>query len=156
MSGTVLGNSPLEVMADAAAKGAVHPMRPHHALCLAFFLGKGYGGDFVAGMAEIERRLTAKPDTPVLLVDGTDLICSKCPHNRDGVCESAEKAARYDAECLAACGLSAGRVLPWKELRRRVRENILSKRGARAKICSDCQWDPVCRAAACRRRQCPP
>ena len=128
----------------AAAKGAVH-LRPHHALCLAFFVGKGYGSEFVAGMAEIERRLAAEPDTPILLVDGTDRICSKCPHNRGGACESAEKTARYDAACLAALGLSAGCAVSWKELSRRVRENILSKPGARERVCPGCRWSSLCR-----------
>lgn len=134
-------------MAGIAAEGAVYPMRPHHALCLAFFIGKGYGAEFVAGMADVERELAADPDARVRLVDGTDRICSKCPHNRGGVCESAEKTARYDSACLAACGLSTGRVVPWGELRRRVKENILSEPGGREKICGDCQWDAVCRQA---------
>lgn len=120
-------------------------LRPHHALCLPFFVGKGYGFRFVAGMAAVKRELDGAPETKILLVKGADRVCAACPHNRAGVCETAEKVARYDAACLKACGRSYGETVLWKDLRRLVFERILSRPGERGKICSDCRWDAVCR-----------
>ena len=124
------------------------PLRPHHALCLPFFVGKGYGDLFVAGMAAVKRELDREPGREVR-------ICEACPHNRKGACETAGKTARYDAACLRACGLSYGDTASWEKLRRLVFEKILSRAGERERICSDCRWDSLCRTvgreAACAR-----
>lgn len=121
------------------------PLRPHHALCLQFFVGKGYGDDFVAGMAGVQKHLRENPDQDILLVGGTDRICARCPNNRSGVCETSEKSARYDRKCLEICGLKAGQVLSWRELERVVRASAARSPSARAAICSDCRWDALCR-----------
>ncbi|QAT51156.1 DUF1284 domain-containing protein [Caproiciproducens sp. NJN-50] len=120
------------------------PLRPHHALCLRFFIGRGYGDDFVAGMAGIQRYLRKNPDQRVILTSGTDRICARCPNNRSGVCATSEKSARYDRKCLAACGLGVGQVLPWRELEQ-ITNPIVISRPARAAVCSDCRWDSLCR-----------
>jgi hypothetical protein len=118
---------------------------PHHALCLQFFIGKGYGDDFVAGMAEIQRALWEHEDRTVLLVAGTDQICARCPNNRAGVCEAAEKSDRYDQKCLHVFGLKTGQSLSWRNLIQIVKRTAVLSPRVRASICSDCGWDSVCR-----------
>lgn len=120
------------------------PLRPHHALCLRFFIGRGYSDGFVAGMAGVQKYLRENPNQPIVLTGGTDEICALCPNNRRGVCETSEKSARYDKKCLAAFGLSIGRVLPWRELEQTAGP-VAASRPARAAVCSDCRWDSLCR-----------
>jgi hypothetical protein len=61
-------------------------LRPHHALCLQFFIGEGYGDEFVAGMAGVLKSLRENPDQAVLLADGTDRICALSPSVRAAIC----------------------------------------------------------------------
>lgn len=117
-------------------------LRAHHGLCLRFFRGKGYSGEFIRNMTE--KKAALEHNLPVRLTAQTDEICRACPNNRSGQCQSAEKAARYDREVLARCGLTAGEVLPYRELEKRVLENILIP-GHREEICGDCQWTALCR-----------
>lgn len=116
-------------------------IRPHHGLCLPFFRGKGYSGDFVANMARMKATLEENPQ--IVLTLGTDDICAACPNNLGGHCESEEKVTRYDREVLRRCGLSEGEVLPFRELEGLVRHRILLA-GQREDICGDCQWSDLC------------
>ena len=84
-------------------------IRPHHGMCLYFFEGKGYSEGFTKHMAEVKEWLLGKNGPASLrLVGTTDEICSACPHNKGGSCESAEKVERYDAGVLKYTGLKAG------------------------------------------------
>jgi uncharacterized protein len=125
--------------------GQTLPLRPHHALCLQFFIGKGYGDGFVANMAAVKKHLDQTPNQKIILVDGTDSLCAFCPNRMDDLCETASKSNRYDRDCLAACGLHIGQVLPWRELNQKVRVSVALSVKARAAICSDCRWDSICR-----------
>ena len=99
-------------------------IRPHHGMCLYFFEGKGYSEGFTKHMA-------------------TDEICSACPHNKGGSCESAEKVDRYDAGVLKYTGLKAGQEMTFAEFERIVEEKILQP-GYGKVICGDCQWRDIC------------
>lgn len=57
------------------------PIRPHHGMCLAYFIGKGYSEGFSAHM---EKMLGIfRQNVPVKLVVHTDEICSRCPNNEE-------------------------------------------------------------------------
>lgn len=117
-------------------------LRAHHGLCLHFFQGKGYSGDFVKNMAQKKAMLERNP--LVRLTAQADEICRACPNNRCGQCESAEKVLRYDRQVLSRCGLTPGDVLSYRELEERVLKNILLP-GHREDVCGDCQWTDLCR-----------
>ena len=119
---------------------SVYKIRAHHGMCLSFFQGKGYSGDFVENMARMKAILAENPE--IILMDGPDDICAACPNRLTETC--AEKASRYDREVLRRCGLSAGERLPYREFSRKVIETIL-RPGKRAEICGDCQWSSLCR-----------
>lgn len=117
-------------------------LRPHHALCIGFFRGSGYSDAFVENMTAIVAALHAS-DPLLTLHCGSDRICRACPHDRHGVCESAEKVSRYDAAALRLLGLSEGATLRRSELCELVRTRILAP-GRLGEVCGDCQWFSLC------------
>ncbi|MBR1472040.1 MAG: DUF1284 domain-containing protein [Lachnospiraceae bacterium] len=117
-------------------------LRPHHGMCLYFFQGKGYSSAFVENMAHY-RQLLLREDPMIRLTLGTDDLCAKCPHNQNGVCDSADKVKDYDAKVLEYCGLQAGAEMHYSTFSRLVECKIL-KTGKRTEICGRCQWDPLC------------
>ena len=120
-------------------------LRPHHALCVGFFQGKGYSEAFVENMASVIGTLRAS-DPLLTLRSAADPLCGGCPHNRGGVCDSADKVARYDAAVLRLLALADGAALRWSELSARAREHILSP-GRLGEVCGDCQWYEICSQA---------
>ena len=119
---------------------SVYKIRAHHGMCLSFFQGKGYSGEFVENMSRMKAILEKNPE--ISLMDSPDDICAACPNRLTENC--AEKASRYDREVLRRCGLSVGERLPYREFSRKVIETIL-RPGKRAEICGDCQWSSLCR-----------
>jgi len=117
-------------------------IRPHHALCLAFFRGKGYSEDFVKNMEKVKAALEAGEQ--VFLVTGKDAICAACPNWQGDKCETEEKVCRYDRGVLDRCALEPGQTLSFQALEAAAQEHIL-RPGLREKVCGDCQWTEICR-----------
>ena len=116
-------------------------LRPHHGMCLAYFVGEGYSEGFSAHMGRVLGSLEA--ETAVELTMRADAVCAWCPNDHGGLCETAEKVRRYDRAVLERCGLEEGRILPFGVLTSLVQERILAP-GLRRDICGDCQWDSLC------------
>lgn len=102
-----------------------YPIRPHHGMCLAFFIGNGYSTGFTAHMQEMLELFTKGAD--VCLTVKTDEICSACPNNSQGICEAAEKVKRYDNAVLAECGLKEGQKLAFPEFTEAVQKKSLKR-----------------------------
>ena len=118
----------------------VYNLRAHHGMCLYFFRGKGYSGQFVENMGKMKAVLEENPT--IRLMDSPDDICAACPNKVTEPC--GEKASRYDREVLRRCGLSVGDTLSYEEINKKVVETIL-RPGLRGSICGDCQWSGLCR-----------
>ncbi len=117
-------------------------IRPHHGLCSGFFCGKGYSEEFTENMKAVLDRLNGG-NAMVTLTVGADVICAGCPHNKNGMCETAEKVRRYDTAVLKMCGLSAGETVPWQDFRALVREKIIAA-DRLSEVCGDCVWFGLC------------
>ena len=118
---------------------SVYKIRAHHGMCLYFFRGKGYSGQFVENMGKMKAVLEENPT--IRLMDSPDDICAACPNKATESC--AEKASRYDREVLRRCGLSVGDTLSYEDFSKKVVETIL-RPGVRGSICGDCQWSSLC------------
>ena len=116
-------------------------LRPHHGMCLAYFIGHGYSDGFTAHMNRILTSLT--PDTPVRLVVKTDSVCTACPNNIDGRCDKPDLVAGYDHEVLTRCGLREDMTIPFQDFTALVQKQILTP-GLRSEICGSCQWSEIC------------
>ena len=117
----------------------VYNLRAHHGMCLYFFQGKGYSGEFVENMRAMKAILEENPK--VRLLNSADDICAACPNKLTEIC--AENAFRYDREVLRRCGLSVGDTLPYRDFSQKVIETIL-RPGLRGSICGGCQWSGLC------------
>ncbi len=119
-------------------------LRPHHALCIHFFEGKGYSENFVRNMKAV---IAVLENSPLTLSLSCDEICSACPHNVLGSCSSADKVRGFDKAVLSLTGLHEGDTITWKELSSTVGDEILSK-GRLHDVCGECQWySDICEKA---------
>ncbi|MDE6036570.1 MAG: DUF1284 domain-containing protein [Ruminococcus sp.] len=111
-----------------------YKIRPHHILCINFYVGKGYSKEFTENMTRIIENLQKNP--LIELTAGHDVICNKCP------CTGcAEKADYYDGKVIDICGISGK--MHWKDLQKTVREKIINT-GRLHEVCGDCQWFYIC------------
>jgi uncharacterized protein len=119
------------------------PMRAHNALCLLGFRGEGYSPAFVRETSAVHRRLAEHPEQPVRLLASPDRLCDACPNLGAGGCRLGGEAhedhmRRQDEDVLARLSLSAGDVLPWREVLARVGASV---RGTDLPaICTTCPW----------------
>ena len=116
-------------------------IRAHHAMCLAFFKGSGYCNTFVEHMNVIKNDLE---DNPVVCITQiVDEICSVCPNNINGICNSNKKVLKYDSRVLELCKIERNTIIPFKDFQQLVFNNIINV-GKRNTVCGDCEWSDIC------------
>ena len=116
-------------------------MRPHHALCVLFFEGKGYSPAFIENMTAI----LAEPSQMVHITMGCDSLCRDCPHNQDGICDDEVKVAQFDQQVLDLSGeiFQDEQAKFLSEFCQSVYDTIL-RQGRLAEVCGECEWAPLC------------
>lgn len=116
-------------------------IRPHHGLCTAFFIGKGYSSEFTDNMHE-KIAMLEMADPMIILTSEADIICEKCPNNADGRC-TGSKPYVYDGKVLDILGINEDIQLKWSSFRDKVRRNIIEN-GRLSEVCNDCRWYGIC------------
>lgn len=117
-------------------------LRPHHALCIRFFEGKGYSGEFTKHMAKIIKKLQ-EPGQLIVLADEEDEICGKCPNYLENGCRQKEKVKGYDERVLEMTGMSCGEKIDFRILWELVEKKIMEA-GKFHEICGGCSWAAIC------------
>lgn len=124
--------------------------RPHHGVCIANFVGRGYDEAFTQNMKQVTAGLKEIPDQEILLKVEEDVLCAKCPHCK-GRCDTSEAVVGQDLAVLKACGLEEGTTILWKEFQQKVQEHILDGETF-AEICHGCKWYDFCNGIlSCRK-----
>lgn len=116
-------------------------IRPHHGLCIPMFTGKGYDERFTHHMTEVKEMLSAGME--IIIQEGCDEICERCPKRERNVCTEYEKVRRLDTEVMEACGLFYGDRVLWTDVMDSIRERIFDT-GLFERICCDCEWYGLC------------
>lgn len=116
------------------------PLRPHHALCITFFQGKGYSDRFVENMTEFVASLKGKT---LLLVTEPDAVCSACPH----LLENCPNAKKYDKLAARICEVEFDKAVPAEQLFEMVMDKIVLP-DKLEQVCGDCEWFSTCSQAA--------
>lgn len=103
-------------------------LRPHHALCLQTYVGKGYSNAFSENMTKISQALNQRPTQMVHFTLGADEICAACPNLQNGVCSKEDSCAKLDRLAWEAMALGCGEVLSWEEATQLVRAEPVGNR----------------------------
>lgn len=117
-------------------------IRPHHGLCIQFFIGKGYSDAFVSNMSQVIDKLNQ--DATIQLITENDIICSACPSNLGNQCATQSKVSFYDKKVLELCHLHPNDEISAKDFFQLVKTNILDSNQLE-QVCSDCEWYSICK-----------
>lgn len=117
-------------------------LRPHHAICIQHFVGKGYSKEFTQNMYSTISELELN-NPLVKLVSKCDVICGVCPNRIGNNCENEAKIQLLDIGTLDKCYLEIGQELSWEDLKGSVRKNIIDK-NLLQDVCHSCEWISFC------------
>lgn len=104
-------------------------LRPHHLICLNFFVDKGYNEAFTDNMNIIYQEYLTKE---IIIVEGKDDLCQSCPNLLNEDCQS-PKAKRYDENIKTVCNMLTID---------KIKELIVNNQWQT--ICFDCEWFSIC------------
>ncbi len=122
-------------------------IRPHHLCCLRFSqITHGERGPaFLQVNSEI-KELLSRPDSAVMVAEGTDRLCAKCTFIYEGRCTrpngGEDEVRKWDAILLRELGVPFGSCMTsgeWHEL---------IKRKIPFQLCRRCRWKPTCSVGA--------
>jgi hypothetical protein len=118
-------------------------LRAHHFVCLLSFQGKGYGDDFVVGVAEIVTRLRSDPlAKSICLAQGCDDVCAFCPKRNDKACEDEDRISKIDADFRNILNISDSSAFSFTEIQQIVAARL--KIDDFKRICKKCRWFDIC------------
>ena len=131
----------ISLMEDNQPANTVTSLRPHHALCVLFFEGKGYSQEFVENMTAF----VSEPNIMLQLTTRCDTLCQACPHNQNGYCEDEAKVSLFDQRTmeLTGAGFETDQPIPLHDLCQRACVAILQQ-GLLAEVCGECEWAALC------------
>lgn len=115
-------------------------LRPHHLLCSAFYVNKGYSDGFCENFSNILLRLNKGEN--FILTEGADDLCKCCPHKKeDNSCATQQKTQRYDSAALDFFKLNYGEFYDYAKVMKSVKNTL----AAALNNCVDCQWQSLCK-----------
>lgn len=117
-------------------------LRPHHLLCIKFFVGRGYSEEFTANMYKAIAALNENDSVKITL--SADTLCCACPNLNGKLCETEAKVCRYDKKTAEFLNLEDGKTYSYNDLKAKIEEKIFSQNKF-DDICLDCEWSDICR-----------
>lgn len=113
-------------------------IRPHHLLCLRWFVGNGYSEEFTKNIYEVLSKLNQNNSKFILTLEN-DNICSKCPNlNSSDICISDTKVSLMDSNVIEHFSLTPGSTYVYSDIYNKI-ENLLTADIIRD-ICGNCEW----------------
>jgi len=94
-------------------------LRGHHLICLHFFTGEGYNREFIKNLYMVIDR--AKHEN-ILVTEGADDICKKCPYLISNRCKDEKEIAEMDKTALKLLKLKTTDTVSWNEIRKKLPE----------------------------------
>ncbi len=94
-------------------------LRGHHLICLHFFTGEGYNKEFVENLYTVIDRTK---DEIILVVEGADEICKKCPYLINIICKDEKEIAEMDRTALELLKLKTNNTVSWDYLKEKLPE----------------------------------
>lgn len=112
-------------------------LRPHHVVCLAAFIGRGYSPEFIEAFQRLQA-LYLNPETRVELVRGPDTACRACPNLSDGRCALDDHAVAVLDERVRVALSLAQTEYTTGELHHRLADYLADH--DLAELCGECRW----------------
>ncbi len=118
-------------------------LRAHHLLCLFGFQGLGYSGSFVKNFEKTLQQIKNNPQLMIGLVNQPDIICARCPHQKNGACQkdgwvSERQVKNRDNLVIKRLGIKKDKTFCARDIFNLVNQNIFPE--DLAEICSGCEW----------------
>ena len=123
---------------------AIIRLRPHHALCLRNYVGKGYNDTFIENMDALHERLSSGEREMVQIILHRDSMCRACPREKDAACEKEDWVQQLDRAIAKKCGLRSGLWISWQELCDIMDEHVFET-DIWEKLCAGCEWYDLCK-----------
>lgn len=117
-------------------------LRPHHSLCMQFFIGKGYSPAFTKHMYQC---LDLPRDCIVEITFGLDELCQFCPNHPAGICDSQQHVHEIDTRVANRFHYVEGTKLTLGEFWDNARSQIIEKNQVH-QVCGDCAFLSICLA----------
>ena len=115
------------------------PLRPHHLVCLQYFIGKGYSARFTSKTTRVLTYLKQHPTLACIqIVQGADMLCQSCP-NLHTQCKTAQQ---HDQGYLQALHLTIRQQLSFQEAIERFQRYVND--AVFHTICGSCLWYDLC------------
>lgn len=121
-------------------------LRPHHSLCMQFFIGNGYSPMFTENMYAT---LALPRDTKIEITYGLDHLCQACPNHPGEICTSEIHVAEIDKKVSLANHFHARQRLTMDEFFKASKNNIILK-GKLHDVCGNCNFMNICEIEAKR------
>lgn len=140
-------------------------LRPHHSLCMQFYVGKAYSPDFGRNM---EQKLLLPEDTELGITFGLDDLCAHCPNHRIhddseaspvivnsdsysssavDICDSEAHVSQIDRRVADLFGYEEGSRMTLKEFFQNSREKIILSNRLE-EMCGECDFMDICKEQA--------
>lgn len=119
-------------------------LRGHHLICLQFFRGEGYTGEFVVNLNDVLERMA---EEGVVVVSGADDVCGACPNlSADRACLDPGEAqiAQLDSLACETLGVTVGDTATMEDAARTLVARARAREKFIASACVGCEWERVC------------
>ncbi|MCX8027346.1 MAG: DUF1284 domain-containing protein [Thermodesulfovibrionales bacterium] len=117
-------------------------LRGHHLICLHFYKGEGYDEGFISSLNNLMVDVNNKG---VVVVDGPDDVCFKCPHLKHEKCTFSDNAEdeiiEMDRLALKLTELKTGECVRWQDIAEKLPSLIQTWH---IKFCLTCFWLKKC------------
>ena len=119
-------------------------LRPHHSLCMQFFIGNGYSPMFTENMYAT---LALPRDTEIEITYVLDHLCQACPNHPCGVCTSESHVSDIDEKVSRENHFHSRQHMTMDEFFKASKENIIIP-GKLHEICGNCDFINICEIEA--------
>ncbi len=130
-------------MADRYKGKKVRSLRAHHVCCIRFWQQSfAERGPAFAQLLDGIKAILSQPDTPIMVSEGIDELCHRCPDRAGERCNSPlgseDEVRKWDSILMRELGLPFGSCLTASEWQSLVEQKVPFK------LCRRCQWRQIC------------
>ncbi len=115
-------------------------LRPHHLLCLQGYKGLNYSKGNALSWAKISETLKQTPQSDILIIKGSDELCSGCPaiQNQNSARCIEKSVNALDNKVKKILKIRTGETYKYKDIVNKMNEIMTPEK--HKELCSKCAW----------------